>query len=789
MKSIFTSEQSTNCSNSMNHSIHGFSRLIKAVSVFLLVPLLFLSAQTFGQSANLDQIRNGPLGVYSTTPTADWVNGNAGPSNAHFAEGYSIPYRMRVDGLVGTASTTHTLIIEWDTKHGNGHALDYITHYQNLDNPAGSHSATFGHGPENVVPTLGTSFSGAPALWDIPAPSSTGSEVAGQPTTSRNNLPGRTGNTNINKFASWGATNVVLTYVFEDAPDGTTAQTETRLKIEFKAVDGATALFAWGGHIAAEYDWGTGRGATGVSGSPYHTRLIEIDGKPGNQDRSLKATAVVIPPPTCGISPAQFACPETPSLTFTAAGSSSGSDISYSWTLTNGSTSAGAKISGSATGSSITVVPIGTAFLAGGTFNLSLTVSKTGATPTTCSLSPAGTIVNVIATASANPTTIDITSAAHNTTLTADIGSGSTDGNNANYNYQWIIVTSGTAGSLTNATSRIATYTAATNDPGTIQFKVTATQKSAPNCADDATVSVNVTSGSPCTVSPQSAVCQGTTTTHNGTPSPKPANATYTWSLEAMGGGGTTTSTLASANGGVSMQVNAIESYRIVLTQTYANTALNTACSQDVTVVPTPTVAATYVAPTSCTATTYSLQVTGAAGTATVSTNTYTVTQASQSYSQSKKGNGGTLTFTGLTQGYGYTVTVVTDVAGCSASTDCGGATGLRNTAAGSQVGTVEAFKIALAAPTIAESSTMVRAVPNPFTDKVRFSLKSAVSGTGSLELYNSLGQKVGTVFTGYVQAGVELQKEYNVPASQRNTLLYVFKVGNQKSSGKLLRQ
>jgi hypothetical protein len=78
--------------------------------------------------------------------------------------------------------------------------MDYITHYQNLDNPAGSHLSTFGHGPETINPTLGTAFAGAPTLFPIPAPSSVGSEVAGIPTSSFNALPGA----DIRKMAIWG---------------------------------------------------------------------------------------------------------------------------------------------------------------------------------------------------------------------------------------------------------------------------------------------------------------------------------------------------------------------------------------------------------------------------------------------------------------------------------------------------------------------------------------------------------------------------------------------------------
>ena len=124
----------------------------------LLIPLLtILSIQAFGQAADLDQVRNGS--ATARISPADWVNGNAGPSNAHYAQGYSIPYRMKISGLVGNANTIHELVIEWDTKDQNEHALDYITHYSNMDNPTGSHQATFGHAPEVIDPTIGTAFS------------------------------------------------------------------------------------------------------------------------------------------------------------------------------------------------------------------------------------------------------------------------------------------------------------------------------------------------------------------------------------------------------------------------------------------------------------------------------------------------------------------------------------------------------------------------------------------------------------------------------------------------------
>ena len=86
-------------------------------------------------------------------------------------------------------------------------------------------------------------------------------------------------------------------------------------------------------------------------------------------------------------------------------------------------------------------------------------------------------------------------------------------------------------------------------------------------------------------------------------------------------------------------------------------------------------------------------------------------------------------------------------------------------------------------------SATKVLASPNPFTNKLRFTLESAVSGQGSLELYNTMGQKIATVYQGYIEAGKQLIREYNVPVNRRTTLVYVFRVGNQKTTGKLLNR
>jgi hypothetical protein len=128
--------------------------------------------------------------------------------------------------------------------------------------------------------------------------------------------------------------------------------------------------------------------------------------------------------------------------------------------------------------------------------------------------------------------------------------------------------------------------------------------------------------------------------------------------------------------------------------------------------------------------------------------------------------------------GDGFSVTS-TNTDGCiSSANTCGDAGSLVS----QQSSSIRTGSVKLVAP-----STKVLAAPNPFNDRVRFSLESSVSGKGSLELYNTLGQKVKTVFQGYIQKGQVQTIEYSVPGTQRTNLFYVFRVGDQKTTGMLI--
>jgi len=178
-----------------------------------------------------------------------------------------------------------------------------------------------------------------------------------------------------------------------------------------------------------------------------------------------------------------------------------------------------------------------------------------------------------------------------------------------------------------------------------------------------------------------------------------------------------------------------------------------------------------------CTDKTFSVQVNNP-----VSGTTYTLTQPGNSNAAKTINYTGTgsVIFTGLIFGDGFSVTGTNNASGCvSTANNCGSTTGSRQ---------METTPISpIQAITLEKPLTRVTAAPNPFGDRIKFSLQSAVSGQGSLELYDMLGRKLKTAFQGYIEKGQIKTIEYSVPGAQHTNLIYLFKVGNERKSGILI--
>lgn len=237
------------------------------------------------ESANLDQIRNGTY--LSPVSPASWVNGNAGGSQAHYAEGMSVGYRCVMTGL--TAGSQFTIIIGYDIRNSSRNALDYLTHYNRIS----PHSFPSHSSPEVIDPLIGTGLSGViKNTYSIPVPASSG-DVLNQPFTSFNALSAVD-----RQMTIYNGTIDTIYYVTQGSLSASTSETRVAIKV---TVNGPTAILAWGGHIASRNDWGfdvsgNPNSAGGISGSPFHMRLISWTfGSTGSQDRSLSGNAVFVP--------------------------------------------------------------------------------------------------------------------------------------------------------------------------------------------------------------------------------------------------------------------------------------------------------------------------------------------------------------------------------------------------------------------------------------------------------------------------------------------------------------
>ena len=231
------------------------------ITILAVLTMATISAYAAPAKGNLDQCGNGHLSAPVPCNNGNWINGNLNSNQAHYFEGESVPYRLR---LTNIPAGTHNVTIEWDTLKSGKHALDYVT--------------TFNRTETTADPCSGAGFtcSGLNTTFPIPLDSNVAAAGVTQ-------IPG--------VFTLFGGT---ITAVSGYTVSG--ADNSTRIIITFtNNANSPNLVLAWGGHISTRKDWGIGNSAISIPGSPYHTRFIDLDGAGGNQDRSLASAAVIFP--------------------------------------------------------------------------------------------------------------------------------------------------------------------------------------------------------------------------------------------------------------------------------------------------------------------------------------------------------------------------------------------------------------------------------------------------------------------------------------------------------------
>ena len=85
-------------------------------------------------------------------------------------------------------------------------------------------------------------------------------------------------------------------------------------------------------------------------------------------------------------------------------------------------------------------------------------------------------------------------------------------------------------------------------------------------------------------------------------------------------------------------------------------------------------------------------------------------------------------------------------------------------------------------------SDLTVAAYPNPFTDRLKFTVVSPVSGKATLDVYNVTGQKIRNVYNGYLFANTSQVVDFTVPSSVKGMLIYTLRVGDKVINGKVVQ-
>ncbi|MEY3655968.1 MAG: hypothetical protein RL114_326 [Actinomycetota bacterium] len=226
-----------------------------------------------------------------TTHSSNWQTGNLGTSNSDYAEGDSVAYRSIATNL--TVGQTYRLLIEWDTTQTAHHAIDYPTSYSRTETTAD--------------PCAGVTCSGSANFLTIPIDPNVTSAGVTQLSGQNFTVFGATFPANGVVVSNTGgnlcgtATCTLASNPSAYSVTGTYAGTSTASAAVYFTATNSTAVLAWGGHIASRVDWGAGKSASAMAGSPYHMRVIDFNCSnvdncsSGNMDRSLSAAAVTLP--------------------------------------------------------------------------------------------------------------------------------------------------------------------------------------------------------------------------------------------------------------------------------------------------------------------------------------------------------------------------------------------------------------------------------------------------------------------------------------------------------------
>lgn len=213
-----------------------------------------------------------------------WISGNLNKTHNVYQEDDVIPQKLRLNEAVGVTQ----VILEYGFRKGGSDAGDVLTgdYHGNYDfmarydNGTGPHDYCTDRRMDPAFCSGGSPTGPGPLVLQIPGPGDPGVTTSGltpQELAAYEAAWGRyTASKPVELLIFGAASGEIKSLDFTRSGDATTA----RMVFEFQA-SAADVLMLWGMHFAYGGDWVNAadalwHGASGQSGSPFHTKLIEV---------------------------------------------------------------------------------------------------------------------------------------------------------------------------------------------------------------------------------------------------------------------------------------------------------------------------------------------------------------------------------------------------------------------------------------------------------------------------------------------------------------------------------
>src|SRR3989344_6047143 len=241
-----------------------------------------------------------------------WTNAIVQQSNSKYYEGMSVPQRTVFSAIDATSGNVHTLTFSHQATKSGIHAYDWLTSYDQAIASAAAMGVPFNNLPgqacdANIGPpgTLGATCSslrsGGNSILVI-VPDDAFVSADGSTQTRIDAYETAYGDRTIKIYGNSAISSAALTLSHSVANGADTGDSDINYTLTWTSVS-TDILIEMAGHISiggdgAGISWGSGNGASSISGGPYHFNLSKLNnGSLGSQDNQIKGSEILPPPP------------------------------------------------------------------------------------------------------------------------------------------------------------------------------------------------------------------------------------------------------------------------------------------------------------------------------------------------------------------------------------------------------------------------------------------------------------------------------------------------------------